>query len=373
MVRVNVMVKAMKNTKQMLATGALAAALAVAATAMAQDKKPAAPAPAPAPAEKPAAAPAADPNGPKLVLAEDKKDVGTVAKGETIKQTFMVKNGGKSDLHITDVKPSCGCTVPEYDKVIKPGAEGKITLNVDTKNFQGPISKSALVVSDDPATPQATIFLTANVKPYVEALPYGFFRIQALTGEGATSEVTLVSDEPDFKPTKAEVTQTYLTATIAPVPEKERIPNKNPNQYKVTLSSKADAPEGLVGGYVKVQTGTKKQPEMDLAISGYVKPTVSITPSSVNFGNFDPKGDAVKRNVMLVNNNQKNDGFAVMKAETNVPGISAEVVSLDKSRIQVVLTVDQKIKKGVFDGQLMIKTNDSTHPEVKVPIKGVIL
>jgi len=152
-----------------------------------------------------------------------------------------------------------------------------------------------------------------------------------------------------------------------------RIPNKNPNQYKVTLSSKADAPEGLVGGYVKVQTGTKKQPEMDLAISGYVKPTVSITPSSVNFGNFDPKGDAVKRNVMLVNNNQKNDGFAVMKAETNVPGISAEVVSLDKSRIQVVLTVDQKIKKGVFDGQLMIKTNDAGHGEIRVPIKGVIL
>jgi hypothetical protein len=361
-----------KKKNQWYAGGALAAALAIVSASgvtLAQDKKPAAPAPAPAAAEKPAA----DPNGPKLVLAEDKKDVGTVAKGETIKQTFLVKNSGKADLHITDVKPSCGCTVPEYDKVIKPGGEGKITLNVDTKNFQGQISKSALVVSDDPSSPQATIFLTANVKPYVEALPYGFFRIQALTGESATSEVTLVSDEPDFKPTKAEVTQSYLTATLAPVPEKERIPNKNPNQYKITLTSKPDAPEGLVGGYVKVATGVKKQPEMDLAISGYVKPTVSITPSSVNFGNFDPKGDAVKRNVMLVNNNTKNDGFSVMKAETNVPGISAEVVSLDKSRVQVVLTVDQKIKKGVFDGTLVIRTNDSAHGEIRVPLKGVIL
>jgi hypothetical protein len=160
---------------------------------------------------------------------------------------------------------------------------------------------------------------------------------------------------------------------MAPVPEKERIPNKGANQYKVTLTSKPDAPEGLVGGYVKVSTGAKKQPEMDLAISGYIKPTVSITPLSVNFGNFDPKGDAVKRNVMLVNNNTKNETFSVMKAETNVPGISAEVVSLDKSRVQVVLTVNQAIKKGVFDGQLMIKTNDSAHGEIKVPIKGVIL
>jgi hypothetical protein len=363
----------MQKSEKKLAMGTLSAALlvVVASAAQAQEKK--APAPAPAQAVAAPAAPAADPNGPKLVLVEDKKDIGVIAKGEVIKHAFIVKNAGKSDLHITDVKPSCGCTVPEFDKVIKPGGEGKITLNVDTKNFQGPISKSALIVSDDPASPQSTIFISANVKPFVEALPQGFFRIQALTGEPATSEIVLVSDEPDFKPTKAEVTQSYLAVSLAPVAEKERIPNKNPNQYKVTLTSKADAPEGLVGGYVKVHTGTKKQPEMDLAISGYVKPTVSITPLAVNFGNFEPKGDVIKRNVMLVNNNSKNEGFSVTKVETNVPGITAEVVSLDKSRVQVVLTVDQKIKKGVFDGQLMIKTNDASHQEIKVPIKGVIL
>ncbi|MEO6325798.1 MAG: hypothetical protein ABIT01_06170, partial [Thermoanaerobaculia bacterium] len=85
------------------------------------------------------------------------------------------------------------------------------------------------------------------------------------------------------------------------------------------------------------------------------------------------KGDAVKRNVMLVNNNVKNDTFSVTKAATSVPGITAEVVSLDKARVQVVLTVDQKMKKGVFDGELTIKTNDTTKGEIKLPIKGVIL
>jgi hypothetical protein len=326
----------------------------------------------PAPAAAPAAA-AADPNGPKLVLPEDKKDVGVVAKGEAIKQVFVVKNAGKSDLHITDVKPSCGCTVPDFDKVIKPGAEGKITLTVDTKNFQGPISKTALVISDDPTTPQVTLFLSANVKPYVEAQPFGFFRIQALTGESATSELIISSDEPDFKPSKAEVTQSYLKVSMVPVPEKDRVAGKNPNQYKVTLTTSSDAPEGLLGGYVKVTTGLKKQAEFDIAISGYIKPTISISPMTVNFGNFDPKGDAVKRNVMLVNNNVKNETFSVTKAVTSVSGITAEVVSLDKARVQVTLTVDKKMKKGVFDGELTIKTNDAAKGEIKLPIKGVIL
>ncbi len=310
--------------------------------------------------------------GPKVQVPEEKKDLGTVAKGDLLKHGFVVKNVGTADLHITDVKPACGCTVSEYDKVIKPGAEGKITLTIDTKAFQGPIAKSALVLTDDPTTPQFTVFVTAVVKPFVDVLPYGFFRLQALTGESVSSELILVSDEPDFKPTKAEASQSFLKVSLAPVPEKEHLADKNPNQWKVVLSNDPSAPEGLLGGMVKVTTGAKRQPELDIAISGYIKPTLSVTPLSINFGNFDPKGEPVKRNVMLINNVQRDD-FAVTKAETNVPGISAEIVPEDKSRVRVVLTVDQKIKKGVFDGEAIIRTNDAVKKEIKVPIRGVIL
>jgi hypothetical protein len=290
-----------------------------------------------APASAPATAKAADTaSGPKLVVPESKKDVGTVPKGEPIKHVFVLRNTGKADLHVTDVKPSCGCTVPEFDKVIKPGAEGKVTLTVDTKNFSGPISKTALLMTDDPSMPQTTLFLSANVKPFVEALPYGFFRITALSGEAASSEVVLVSDESEFKPTKIETPNSFLKATLSPVPEKELIKDKNPNQWKITLTAAPDAPEGILGGTVKVATGVKRQPEIEISVSGFVKP-------------------------------------AVTKVETNVPGISAEIVPVDKSRVQVVLTVDQKIKKGVFEGELLIKTTDKAKSDVKVPLKGVIL
>jgi hypothetical protein len=209
-------------------------------------------------------------SGPKLVIPEDKKDVGTVPKGEPIKYTYILKNTGKADLHVTDVKPSCGCTVPEFDKVIKPGAEGKVTLTVDTKNFSGPISKTALLLTDDPSTPQATLFLTAIVKPFVEALPYGFFRIQGLSGEASSSEVVLVSDDAEFKPSKIETPNSFLRASVTPVPEKELIKDKNANQWKITLTAAADAPEGILGGMVKVTTGVKKQPEIEITVSGFV-------------------------------------------------------------------------------------------------------
>lgn len=342
-------------------TGRTAAALAIVAALAVT--------PAFALAQAPAAAAAA----PKLVLVEEKKDAGTVPKGEVIHATFFIKNEGKADLHITDVKPSCGCTAPEYDKVIKPGTQGKVVLNVDTKTFQGPISKSALLLTDDPEKPQATIFVMANVKPYVETHPVGFFRLQALTGETASSTLVLSSDEADFKPTKVEPPNSYLKAALAPADDAEKVAGKGANQWKVTVTTTPEAPEGLLGGYVRVLTGAAKQPELNLAVSGYIKPTLSVTPLSVNFGNFEPKTDPVKRTVTIINNNVKNEAFQVTKAEANVPGVKTEVVMADKSRAQVIISVDNTVKKGVFDGFVTVSTTDPTKKEIKIPLKGVIL
>ena len=312
-------------------------------------------------------------SAPKVTLPEEKKDVGTVAKGDLIKHAFVVKNTGTADLLITDVKPACGCTVSEYDKVIKPGAEGKIGLTIETKQFAGPISKTALVLTNDPTTPQLTLHVSGYVKPYVEAHPYGFFRLQALTGDSASSELILTSDDPAFAPAKVEVPYKFLKYTLTEVPEKERVAGKGAKQWKLTLSNAPEAPEGLLGGYVKLQTGVKQQPEMELAISGYIKPTVTITPGTVNFGNFDPKGETVRRNVMVIDNVPQRQNFSVTKAETTVPGINATVTAVDKGRVRVDLSVDEKIRKGVFEGELKLKTTDTAKADVKVPIRGVIL
>jgi hypothetical protein len=310
---------------------------------------------------------------PKAVIAEPNKDVGTVPKGEVIKHNFLVKNAGTADLLITDVKPACGCTVSEYDRVIKPGTEGKITLLIETKTFQGSISKTALVLFNDPTSPQLTLNIQAYVKPFVETHPYGFFRIQALTGETVSSDMILGSDDPAFAPTKVEAPYKFLKATVTEVPEKERVAGKGARQYKLALSSGPDAPEGLLTGYVKLQTGVKQQPELELALSGYIKPTVTITPGQVNFGNFDPKGEAVRRNIMVIDNVPQRPDFSVTKAETNVPGISATVVPVDKGRVRVDLVVDEKIRKGVFEGELKILTTDKAKGDVRIPIRGVIL
>jgi hypothetical protein len=87
-------------------------------------------------------------------------DMGTVAKGETIKVKIEVKNTGSYPLVIADVKPACSCTVPSYDKnPVSPGSTAIINAEVDTdKTGKGIISKPINITANtQPSTTTVTI------------------------------------------------------------------------------------------------------------------------------------------------------------------------------------------------------------------------
>src|ERR1041385_2705191 len=151
----------------------------------------------PAAVEAAKAASADEEKAPRLTIVEPVKDYGTVPKGDKLEWGFVVKNTGNADLQIISAKPGCGCTVADFDKVIKPGETGKVTAHVDTTAFAGPISKSVTLETNDPNTPTAQLTLHAIVKPYVEAYPAGFVRFNLLQGDADSQTATLYSEEDE--------------------------------------------------------------------------------------------------------------------------------------------------------------------------------
>ncbi|MFD1294310.1 DUF1573 domain-containing protein [Lutibacter holmesii] len=76
-------------------------------------------------------------------------DFGTITEGEKVQGAFKVTNAGKVDLIITNVKPSCGCTTPEWTKeAIAPGATGEIKFEFNSANRVGKQNKSITVKSN---------------------------------------------------------------------------------------------------------------------------------------------------------------------------------------------------------------------------------
>ncbi|HBB48941.1 MAG TPA: hypothetical protein DCZ44_04815 [Flavobacteriaceae bacterium] len=84
----------------------------------------------------------------KIEFKAETIDYGNIAKGSDGVRVFEFTNTGDTELVITDVKSSCGCTVPEKPKgPIAPGATGEIKVKYDTKRV-GPIRKTVTVYSN---------------------------------------------------------------------------------------------------------------------------------------------------------------------------------------------------------------------------------
>jgi len=319
------------------------------------------------PAPRPLAA------APKMNISPDTKDAGTVAKGQVVDAVFVVKNTGGSDLIISDARPSCGCTVASFDKIIKPGGEGKIHSSVDTKSFSGPISKSVLVVSNDPDRPQVNLFIKALVKPYVDVLPQAFVRFSVIKGDNAGQDVLLVSEEKGFRPTIAETSQPYVKAEILPAGDKDKIPGRAGDQYKVRINVMPDAPEGLLNAPIRVATGVSQQPTIEIPVSGIVRPRVSVTPVTVNFGNFTAGKDPITRNI-IVTNNKPAVPVKVTRAEVSIPGFITDVVpTQDGVSYTVVVKASGAVKKGALDGTVKLFTSDKERAVIEIPLRGEVL
>src|SRR5215470_4617271 len=211
---------------------------------------------------------------PKIEVNPETRDAGTVAKGQIIDATLVIKNTGGSDLIITDARPGCGCTVASFDKTVKAGEEGKVVSHVDTKTFSGPIAKSILLVSNDPDRPQINLFIKAVVKPFVDVLPNPYVRFSVIKGDSDSQNVILLSDEKTFKPSVAEAAQPYVKAELSPAGEKDKIPGHTGDQSKLKLTVTGDAPEGLLNAPVRITTGVTQQPQVEIPVAGIVRARV---------------------------------------------------------------------------------------------------
>ena len=323
---------------------------------------------------------AAADKAPRLTIVEPVKDYGTVPKGDKLDWAFVVKNTGNSDLQIISAKPGCGCTVADWDKVIKPGQTGKVTAHVDTTNFAGPIAKGVTLETNDPSNPTAQLTIHAIVKPYVEAYPAGFVRYNLLQGDAETQSVTLYSEEDDpFEITKVDVPGEWVKAVPRKITDPaQMVPNvgrPGQNQYRLDITvGGPDAKIGPLADRIHVVTNSKHQPEYFISISGVIRPTFRVEPSGVNFGEVAPTDNAATRSVILRSNNLKTpEVFSVTKVESTTPTVVTSMKpTANKGEYEVTLQVSPTAKPGDIDGQVKIYTNDKINPIVTVPVRGTV-
>jgi hypothetical protein len=99
----------------------------------------------------------------KIEFKTETVDYGEITKGADGIRVFEFTNTGKAPLIISDVRSSCGCTIPKKpDAPIMPGKTGEIQVKYDT-NRVGPIRKAITVISNAD-TPTKVLKIKGEVK-----------------------------------------------------------------------------------------------------------------------------------------------------------------------------------------------------------------
>ena len=84
-----------------------------------------------------------------IAFSKTEHDFGKITEGEKVSYSFKFVNTGKSDLLISNVVASCGCTVPSFPK--KPIASGDsefINVQFDSKGRSGNFTKEITVYTN---------------------------------------------------------------------------------------------------------------------------------------------------------------------------------------------------------------------------------
>jgi hypothetical protein len=97
----------------------------------------------------------------KIKFEKKTHDFGTIEEGTQAKTTFKYSNTGNVPVILTNVRPSCGCTTPNWSREpLQPGESAVITAVFNSRGKSGTFHKSITVTSNAGTT---MIYIKGNV------------------------------------------------------------------------------------------------------------------------------------------------------------------------------------------------------------------
>ena len=108
----------------------------------------------------------------EITIDKTTHDFETIYENEgKVSATFVLTNNTQKPVIITDVRPDCGCTSPEWTKEpIAPGKTGNVVATYDAKNKKGAFNKGVTISTNgNPRTFRVFIKGTVELAPPTES------------------------------------------------------------------------------------------------------------------------------------------------------------------------------------------------------------
>jgi hypothetical protein len=153
--------------------------------------------------------------------------------------------------------------VAHFDKAVPPGGKGKIALKIDTKGYQGNVTKTAVVDTNDPEKPSVNISLRCFVKVSITVSP----RYVTLVGGNGQSVTSLVEIKAE-KGTPLQLSPEEFTLGDKVAYSLEEVEKGKIFHIRFAGILRAGEP---FSGHLRLRTNYGEKPEITIPIRGYIQ------------------------------------------------------------------------------------------------------
>jgi hypothetical protein len=309
-------------------------------------------------------------SGAKLRFKNLTHDFGAVDDTDELIYEFEFTNEGSETLHITDIKPSCGCTTTELKKrVYEPGEEGAIELIFHPKGY-GPQTKTITVKSDSSGSERIIVFIKSTVTPFVQFEPRSVRFADVPTAEGREEEITVTCRDSGAIFGSPQCSNPNFTVEWT-------VPPTN-GTGKFTVRLRPGAPKGNVINKVRFDVqGVPKvgaesiRHKAEFSASAAVFGAIIIDPIFLSVGRID-LGGRIDKSLEL---RRPNDlPFKILASELKNSSISGLSLTVTPNGAGYTVRVqgDVGAYQGLVRGQAVITTNVPEDPTLIISVMGAV-
>jgi len=304
---------------------------------------------------------------PVLAVSEEVGDLGKISPEESQNYIFTLKNEGGEKLVIERVQAPCGCTATLLsEEEILPGKTAQLEVTFNPRGYQGVVTQSVYIYSNDPEIERKRIAIRADV----EHIPVPEIHVSTnqwnlgLLNRGDSSELSLkIANRGDLS---AEIEGIDIPGHLKYEPDNIEFPNILEPGGEIDLKFTYNSTEleiGLVREYIRLVTSDPRRRNVTIRVEGYVtEAEKSISISHLENNLIKEEGETVPQEARFVVKNNSKKPLQLVSIESSVdylepvteemillaPGEEREIIiKINKENI-ADLYIGEKIQEYIY-------------------------
>lgn len=229
------------------------------------------------------------------MFAQHEHDFRTVGRGTKCEFHFEMTNPYEEEVHIAAVRTSCGCTTPTLTtNTLKTHQSGAVVATFNTATHIGQKAATVTVVFDKPYYAEVQLKVSGYIRTDITFEPPEVAYGEIPAGQSREREVVIThSGNSNWTITDVRSHCTNLQVRLN-APER----SAGTVRYRMLVRMDEQMPEGEIHERLTLISNDRNFPTTEMAISGRIRPVVSVSPAAISLGTTQ-SGSVVEKRLVV--------------------------------------------------------------------------